>query len=274
MAMKRAVNTVVPKPWQYFFRLALVGVTYWVAARLSLNLALVHGQVTPLWPPTGIALVAILVLGRGVAPGIALAAFAVNLPLGPSPLGAAFIAVGNTLAPLLSAELLARAGFRRELDRIRDAVVLIVLGALVGMMVSATVGTLVLVLSGAVPAARLAATWAVWWTGDAMGVLLVAPFLLNLLPSPGRRPLSWRGAIEVALVSAGVGLVTYVLFQNRFRLEYLVLPLIMAAAWRFRLRGAEPAGLVASVVAIWVAVHADVPFAHLPLPEKVVPLPA
>jgi len=45
-----------------FLRLALVAVTYWIAARLSLTLALVHGQVTPIWPPTGIALVAILVL--------------------------------------------------------------------------------------------------------------------------------------------------------------------------------------------------------------------
>jgi signal transduction histidine kinase len=272
--MKRGVDGVIAQPFQYFARLVLVAVAYWVAARLSLNLALVHGQVTPLWPPTGIALVAILVLGRGVAPGIALAAFAVNLPLGPSPLGAAFIAVGNTLAPLLSAELLARAGFRRELDRMRDAVVLIVLGALVGMMVSATVGTLVLVLSGAVPATRLAATWAVWWTGDAMGVLLVAPFLLNLLPYPGRRPLGWSGMAEVAILAGGVGLVTYILFQNPFRLEYLVLPLIMAAAWRFRLRGAAPAALVASIVAISAAVNGNGPFAHMTLLEKMVTLQA
>ena len=274
MLMKRGVDGVIAQPFQYFARLALVAVAYWVAARLSLNLALVHGQVTPLWPPTGIALVAILVLGRGVAPGIALAAFAVNLPLGPSPVGAAFIAVGNTLAPLVSAELLARAGFRRELDRLRDAVVLIVLGALVGMMVSATVGTLVLVLSGAVPATRLAATWAVWWTGDAMGVLLVAPFLLNLLPYPGRRPLGWSGMAEVAILAGGVGLVTYILFQNPFRLEYLVLPLIMAAAWRFRLRGAAPAALVASIVAIWAAVNGNGPFAHMTLLEKMVTLQA
>ena len=274
MAMKRAVNTVVPKPWQYFLRLALVGVTYWVAARLSLNLALVHGQVTPLWPPTGIALVAILVLGRGVAPGIALAAFAVNLPLGPSALGAAFIAVGNTLAPLVSAELLARAGFRPELDRMRDAAALILLGALVGMMVSATVGSLVLVLSGTVPASSFAATWAVWWTGDAMGVLLVAPFLLNLLPHRGAPPLGWRGAAEVATLAAAIGLVTYILFQNRYRLEYLVLPLIMAAAWRYRLRGAAPAALVASIVAIWAAVNGNGPFVHETLLEKMVTLQA
>src|SRR5260370_37646091 len=91
-------------------KLALVAVTYWIAARLSLTLALVHGQVTPIWPPTGIALVAILVLGRSVWPAIFAGALAVNLPIGPSPLGAVFIASGNTLAPLVAAELLRRVG--------------------------------------------------------------------------------------------------------------------------------------------------------------------
>jgi integral membrane sensor domain MASE1 len=227
-----------------------------------------------MWPPTGIALVAILVLGRRVAPAIGVAAFAVNLPLGPSLLGASFIAGGNTLAPLVSAELLRRAGFRLELDRMRDAVALIVLGALVRMTVSASIGSSVLVLSGAVPASNFAATWAVWWTGDAMGVLLVAPFLLSLLTRPGARPLGWRAGAELAILLAGVGLVTYIVFQNRFRLEYLVLPLIMTAAWRFRLRGATPAALVASVVAIWAAVNGDGPFAAQTLLEKMVTLQA
>jgi signal transduction histidine kinase len=268
------IDRAMTRPIRYLVTLLLVALAYWVAARLSLNLALVHGQVTPLWPPTGIALVAILVLGRRVWPAIAISAFAVNLPLGPSPLGAAFIAAGNTLAPLVSAELMAWAGFRIQLDRLRDAAAIIVLGALIGMTISATVGSSVLILSGSVPANNFVATWAVWWAGDAMGVLLVAPLLLALLPRTGARSLGWRGEAELTALIAGVGLVTYLLFQNRFRLEYLVLPLIMGAAWRFRLRGAAPAALVASLVAIWAAVHGNGPFATETLLEKMVTLQA
>src|SRR5467141_728780 len=117
----------------YLLQLAVVALAYWFAGSLSLRLALVHGQVTPIWPPTGIALVAILVLGRRVWPAVFLAALAVNLPIGPSLLGAASIASGNTLAPLVAAALLKRAGFRIELDRLRDAVAIIVLGALAAM---------------------------------------------------------------------------------------------------------------------------------------------
>ena len=260
-------------PVRYVASLGTVAIAYWVAAKLSLNLALVHGQVTPIWPPTGIALVTFLVLGRRMVPAIFLAAFAVNLPLGPSPLGAAIIAGGNALAPLLASELLRRAGFHRQLDRMRDAVA-IVLGALVGMTISATVGSSVLTLSGAVPMANFAPTWAVWWAGDAMGVLLVAPMLLSLIPRPGVRRLGWRGSAELTALLAGIGVVTYFLFQNQYRLEYLVLPLIAVAAWRFRLAGAAPAALIASVIAVWAAVNGEGPFASQTLLEKMVTLQA
>src|SRR5712691_6035062 len=89
----------------YLLQLTVVALAYWFAASMSLKLALVHGQVTPIWPPTGIALVAILVLGRRVWPAVFLAAFAVNLPIGPSTLGVVSIAAGNTLAPLTAAAL-------------------------------------------------------------------------------------------------------------------------------------------------------------------------
>ena len=256
------------------FRFALVAAAYWLAARLSLNLALVHGQVTPVWPPTGIALVAFLLIGRGAWPAIALAAFAVNVPIGPSPVAAAAIAAGNTVAPLVAVELLRRVGFRRELNRLRDAAALILIGALGGMAFSATIGSSVLVLFGSVPRANFWSTWAVWWTGDAMGVLLVAPLLLSLLvptlPSATGGG-KYRGA-ELAGLLAATGIVTYVVFQNRAGLEYLVLPIIMVTAWRFRLRGAAPAALIASGVAIWSAIDGTGPFSGETLFEKMVTL--
>src|ERR1700704_3552526 len=117
----------------YLLQVTVVALAYWFAASVSFKLALVHGQVTPVWPPTGIALVAILVLGWRVWPAIFLAALAVNLPIGPSTSGAISIAAGNTLAPLAAAALLKRAGFRIELDRLRDATALVLLGALAAM---------------------------------------------------------------------------------------------------------------------------------------------
>lgn len=253
-------------------RLGLIALAYYAAARLGLGLALVRGQITPIWPPTGIALVAILVMGPRVWPAITIAALAVNLPIGPNPLSAATIAVGNTLAPLASAWLMRRSGFRLELDRLRDAASIIVLGALAGMAVSASIGSLTLLVAEAIPAAGFAQAWTVWWTGDAMGVLLVAPFLLSLRPRPDAPPLDRRGWVELTALLLAIAIATIVVFQTPLRLEYLVFPLIMVAAFRFRLRGAAPAALIASGVAVFAAVHGTGPFATENVPQKMVTL--
>src|SRR5215510_10435752 len=74
-----------------------VAAAYYVAARIGLLQELVRGQVTPLWPPTGVALVSLFRLGVKVWPGITLGALVANVPLGPSVPAVLAIAVGNTL---------------------------------------------------------------------------------------------------------------------------------------------------------------------------------
>jgi signal transduction histidine kinase len=142
------------------------------------------------------------------------------------------------------------------------------------MTISATVGTAVLVLSSAIPADSFLSTWAVWWTGDAMGVLLVAPFVLSLLPKARSPAPTVRMAAELGGLLSGIAILTFVLFQNNLRLEYLVFPLLMLAAWRFHLRGAAPAALITSGVAVWSAVKGTGPFATETLVQKMVTLQA
>ncbi|TMK53871.1 MAG: hypothetical protein E6G66_00740, partial [Actinobacteria bacterium] len=256
----------------FALRLVLVAGTYYVAGRLSLRLSLVQRQVTPIWPPTGIAVVALLLVGRRVWPAIAVAAFLLNAPIGPTPLVAAAIAAGNTLAPLLAATLLKRAGFRPELDRLRDALALVFLGALLSMTVSATVGTIALASVRRTSTAGFWGTWSVWWAGDAMGVLVVAPFLLTLRGVRRPRGTSWRRWAEVSALLAGTGLVAFAILHSRLRVEYLVFPLLGWAAWRFGQRGAAPAALITSAIAIWAAVDGTGPFAGLGLAQKMVTL--
>src|SRR5215471_13506258 len=126
--------------------MVVLGVIYYLAARLSLRIALVDENVTPLWPPTGIALAAFVLYGRRLWPGVAIAAFLVNLPIS-TPVAAAATAAGNTLAPLLAAWLLERCDFHHGIDRVSDVVALVFVGAFVSTTVSATVGTAALVVA-------------------------------------------------------------------------------------------------------------------------------
>jgi len=251
-----------------------VAAAYYLGARLGLGLSLVDHNVTPLWPPTGIALVAFVLLGRRCWPAVLLAAFAVNLPISNGVLPAAATAVGNTAAPLLASVLLERRGFRRQLDRGRDAVDLVFLGALASMLVSSTVGTAALALSGSITRAEALPAWAVWWTGDAMGVLVVAPFVLSLALWRDGEPWPWARRVELVTVLAGVCAASAWVALTRLPVLFLVLPLTGWASWRLQLRGAAPAALVASMSATWAATHDLGQFADLRLLDRMLCLQA
>ncbi|MFJ8013480.1 MASE1 domain-containing protein [Streptomyces sp. NPDC096339] len=243
-------------------RILAVAAAYYGSAKLGLLQQLVRDQVTPLWPPTGIALAALLMLGLRVWPGIALGAFLANVFLGPSLLSVLAITAGNTLAPVCACLMLHRAGFRNELDRLRDVLALVFLGALAGMLISSTIGSGVLVLSGAVDAGDFWPTWSVWWTGDAMGILVVTPFLLVLRKArwPSRAgPGRWLEAVALALGTVSVTLL--VTRTPDSTLLFLVSPFLIWAAFRFRLPGSAPCALVVSTLAILAAAGNKGPFA-------------
>lgn len=261
-------------PTRRLLALVLVGAGYYLGARLGLSLSLVEHNVTPLWPPTGIAVAAFLLLGRSMWPAVAVAAFAVNLPVSMGPLPAVVTAAGNTLAPLVAVTLLHRVGFRRQLDRQRDALAIVFLGALASMLISATVGATTLAVSDAIPFEQLPTAWAVWWTGDVMGVLVIAPFLLSL---PLFRELPrwtwqrWGEATAILLITTAVAVWAGV---SQLHILFLPLPMLGWASWRLQLRGAAPAALLASLVMTWSAARELAPFEGKTLLEQMFTLNA
>ncbi|MEU9478141.1 MASE1 domain-containing protein [Streptomyces sp. NPDC048191] len=246
---------------------------YYGSARLGLLQQLVRGQVTPLWPPSGVAVASLLLRSPRVWPGVALGAFLVNISLGPSLPAVLAIAAGNTLAPLCSYLLLRRTGFRTELDRLRDALALIFLGGFTGMLVSATTGSGTLLLAGVLSTGGFWPTWSVWWTGDAMGVLVVTPVLLVLRSAhrpANPRPSRWAEALLLLAATAGLGF----LLTSHMPLLFLGFPLLIWAAFRFRLAGAAPCALAVSTFAIIAGAERSGPFAGHDLLTKMITLQA
>ncbi|MHB9848316.1 MASE1 domain-containing protein [Streptomyces krungchingensis] len=253
--------------------ICVVAALYYGSARLGLAQQLVRSQVTPLWPPTGIALASLLLRGPLVWPGIMLGAFLANFSLGPSMPAVLAITAGNTLAPVCSYLLLRRTGFHNEIDRLRDALALIFLGAFLGMLISSTIGSGTLVAAGGLGPSAFWPTWSVWWTGDAMGVLLVTPFLL-LLPSvrPPRGISAARWVEALLLVAATVAVGS--LQRTDTPLLFLGFPLLIWAAFRFQLAGAAPCALAVSTFAIVGAVQGTGPFADRDLLTSMITLQA
>ena len=100
------------REWVMPLQVFLLAAVYYVSAQLSLRLSLVDNNVTPFWPPTGIAVVALFLFGRRLWPGVAIGALLVNLPITPAAWAAVTTAAGNTITPVIATMLLTRLGFR------------------------------------------------------------------------------------------------------------------------------------------------------------------
>lgn len=238
------------RPGGHVLQVLAVTACYFAAGRLGLMRRLVveGAVVTPIWPPTGVAVAALLILGVGCWPGITLGAFLVILSITPPPGPDVFgFMLGNTVAPLCAFVLLRRAGFRLDLSRLRDGLALVFLGALGAMLISATIGVGLLLLTGKLPWHSFWPIWLAWWVGDAMGVLIVTPFLL-LLYGARRAPPARRWKEAAALTVAAACLVPLAIYSS-LSLAFLVYPLIIWAALRFQLAGSVLCALVTSVVA-------------------------
>jgi diguanylate cyclase (GGDEF)-like protein/PAS domain S-box-containing protein len=246
--------------------LVFLAALYFAAARLGLTLALTAEQVTLVWPPTGLALAALLVLGSEAWPSLFVGAFLANATVHEPLLVAASIAAGNTLEAIVAAALLRRFfGFGIAIERLKHALGLVLLAAVASTTLSATVGVTSLCVGGVQPWHSYGELWGTWWLGDAAGDLLVAPTLLTLA--------AWRGPWRAGRTAEAVALATAlivtsaVVFGRQFGpaaahypFEYAVFPLLIWAALRFGIAGVSLANILTAAVALLGTVHGFGPY--------------
>ena len=240
---------------------------YYAAARFGLRYASIGRSISLVWPPTGIALAALTALGLRYWPSVAVAALLANLATPVPPLTAGLIACGNTLEAVLAAALLRRAsGADLRLDAARIVRTLVLEAVPLGAVVSAGFGVTALQLAGALEHST-ATAFAVWWTGDLLGGLVIGPLLLAwLLPRPTRAHA--RGIVEIALVCLGTVAVAELLLGTLVRVPvlqqvdylYLLFPFVIWAALRFGTRGVTLATFTVAVVAVWHTSRGGGPF--------------
>ena len=239
--------------------MALIAAAYYGSGKLGLELAFETRSVTAIWPPTGIALAALVLGGPRLWPGVALGALLANAWSGVPLVSVAGITLGNTLEALAGAWLLRRAQFRPSLDRVRDVLALVVLAGAISTAVSATIGVTSLIVGDEVAAGDFATVWRTWWLGDLGGDLLVAPVVLVTATHwRDRRP---PGSLpEALLLTAFLGLLSGYVFSREAGLTYLVFPGLIWAALRFWQPGATVASLLVAAIAVWFTQDGSGPF--------------
>jgi signal transduction histidine kinase/CheY-like chemotaxis protein len=244
----------------------LVGITgvYFLAGRVGLEFfGLLHPSASAVWPPTGVAIAALLTFGRGVAPAVFVGAFLVNYTTAGTLAGSLGIATGNTLEGLAAAYLVTRFAHGREaFDHALDIFKFAALAAIASTTLSATIGVGVLALEDPAVRTQLGAIWLTWWLGDASGAMLFTPLLIAWERNRTLRPPAAR-VVEGVLLFATVVAATVALFFSplgRYPLVYLCLPPLVWAAFRFRQREVATAVVLMTVVATWATATGKGPF--------------
>jgi len=243
----------------------LIAIVYFAAAELGLSLASVHQNVTPVWPPTGIAIASLLIFGGRVWPGVFVGALAANLWTSISVASAVGIATGNTLEGLLAWFLLQRSKrWNKSFDSVGDVLTFVVYAAVLAPLVGATIGSLSLCFSDASQWARFWYLWLTWWMGDGFGALIVSPLLLSWSKS---RKIDEQDMPEVAGLFVLLVIIVLIVFAGWFPgpvktypLAYLCLPSLLWAALRFDQRIVTSVIVLMAGVALWGARHGYGPF--------------
>jgi len=229
---------------------------YFAAARLGLSLASINANVSPIWPPTGLAIAAVVLLGYRIWPAILIGAFLANFFTPVSTPVAVVIAIGNTLEAVTAARFLHFFDFHRALDRAKDVFVFVA-ASFVCTTLSATIGTLGVYLGGFAARESLDSLWWTWWLGDSIGAVIVAPLLL--VWSKGSGAWSSKRYIEATVIFVLVAISTIATFSasqpqipvRLYPIIRLTIPFFLWAAFRLGQRGITIASVIVSIFAVW-----------------------
>jgi PAS domain S-box-containing protein len=241
---------------QFAVHLLVLTAVYYAAARLGLALAVVNASASAVWPPTGLALAAMLLYGRRMWPAVAVGAFLANLDNSGSAGLALAIASGNTLEALLGATLVGRwTGGVGALWRVAGVFRLAAAVSLAAVA-SATTGAIALVAGGFAQPDTVFEVWTTWWLGDAIGAVVYAPFLVFWLT---RTPEVWRGrrALEQIWLAAAVALLGWYMLGSppagviRPSFAFVGFPLVVWTAFRLGQRETSTAVVLLSAMALW-----------------------
>ena len=257
--------------------LALLTVGYIAAGRIGLLLAFANENASPVWPPTGLAIAALLLVGVRAWPAVALGAFVVNLANTGSIPASLLIAVGNTLEAVAGAWLVNRfARGRSAFDSTAD-VLRFVLSAAGAAAIAASIGTATVAIASLGTRTDPAAVWLTWWLGDTVGAIVVAPIVVLWERRPLLADLA-RQLPERVVLLATLGLSAFAVFSpwppGRPDFPVMLIPVMLWSAFRFGAWFTALCSAMVAVVAIYGTLRGWGPFGRWSLNDALLILQA
>src|SRR5213083_252578 len=246
--------------------IGILAVIYFIAGKLGLVLASLHASASPVWPPAGIALAALLLLGYRAWPAIFIGAFLVNVTTAGNVATAFAIATGNTLEALVGAWLVNRfVGGTNVFDR-PEGVFKFALAAGISAIISPAFGVTSLEVTSFADWANYGAIWLTWWLGDVTGDFVFTPLVL-LWSVASKRRWNKKEAAEVGALLLLLVLLSGVVFggwpavsARNYPIVLICGPIVIWTAFRFTQRETATGIFILSAIAVWGTLHGFGPF--------------
>ena len=265
---------VLPRPWIAVAQVALLAAVYYGSARVSLLLAIPPGYATAVWPPSGIALAALLMAGSRLWPGVWIGSFLANLLIEGSPFFAAIIATASTVQSVAAASLVRRhVGVPYRFTEVRQVVKFVVLCA-AAAVIAPTVALPPLAFAHALELRAVLWNWWTWWQGDASGMLVVAPLVITWAAS---ERVGWnaRRVVEGTAFWLLLLAAAHLVFQggieeaSRYSTSFVLVPFVVWAGFRFGQRGVTTTIAAVCAIALWYTLRGPVGEPRVPAHEAV-----
>lgn len=277
-----------------------LALAYYALARLGLQFQFAGSQASPVWPPSGLALAAVLLWGYRATPGIYLGALCANITdfyikaggselVGPSGLLAdliarpehfwisAVIGIGNTIEALFAAGLVRK--FHPGADPFVTVrgVLLFCVATLIACALASTLGVSALFMGGILAGAMFKPVWFTWWLGDVTGIIIVTPFVVSWWSLRSAR-VNYNSILLAAVALIVLFVFSQMIFIGLFDVAvlkksvYLVFPILLLIAFRFGAAAATLGILVTSASAIISTLSGSGPFSRADQTETLIVL--
>jgi signal transduction histidine kinase len=258
--------------------IGLLAIAYFIAGKLGLMLASLHASASPVWPPAGIALAAMLLFGYRVWPAIFVGAFLVNLTTAGNVATSVAIAAGNTLEALVGAWLVNRFGGGKNFCDRPQNVFKFAIAAAISTVISAALGVTSLALAGFANWSNYGAIWVTWWLGDVTSDLVVTPLIL-LWSAAAKRQWREKEVFEVGTLLLLLVLLSGVVFggwleisSKNYPITFICGPVVIWMAFRFSQRETATGIFILSAIAVWGTLRGFGPFVEHTENESLVAL--
>lgn len=247
--------------------LVAIGAIYFALAKGGLALASIHPSATPIWPPTGVALAAVLLQGYRIWPAIFTAAMVANATTAGSVATSIAIATGNSLEAVVGAYLINRwSGGCNTFSTPNSVAKFALICVAIASPISASIGLTSLATVGYIEPENFADAWITWWLGDATGALVIAPAIV-LWAAGHQSAFSQDECLETVAVLATAAVVGLIAFSplieqtpGRDPLGFLAILPMLWAALRRGPRDTATIALVLAGTTIWGTLLGGGPF--------------